>query len=226
MAFDIAAAQNLGFATTADEVAKKAKAGADLGQDAFLKLLTTQLTHQDPTKPMDNGDFIAQLAQFSTVEGIGSLGTSFDKFADSMSSGQALDASGLVGHSVAVPSGKGTLEIDKALEGVIDVAASTSQVTVAITDQLGIPVKTLNLGPQSSGATRFSWDGLLDDGTYAVPGLYTVNAKALQNGENTILPTTMSAKVESVVLGNSQSSVKLDLGELGTIDFNKVQQIF
>ena len=42
----------------------------NLGQEDFLKLMTTQLQNQDPFAPMDNGDFIAQMAQFSTVTGI------------------------------------------------------------------------------------------------------------------------------------------------------------
>ena len=51
----------------------------DLGQDAFLKLLTTQLQNQDPTKPQDNGEFIAQLATFSSLEKLTSISTKLDQ---------------------------------------------------------------------------------------------------------------------------------------------------
>ncbi len=51
--------------TTKKRVAKKAK---DLGKDEFLKLLVTQLSHQDPLKPMEDKAFIAQMAQFSSLE--------------------------------------------------------------------------------------------------------------------------------------------------------------
>ena len=52
-----------------------------LGQDAFLKLLTTQLANQDPLKPQDNGEFIAQLAQFSSLEKLTSIETSIKELA-------------------------------------------------------------------------------------------------------------------------------------------------
>ena len=51
----------------------------DLGQDAFLKLLTTQLQNQDPTKPQDNGEFIAQLATFSSLEKLTAISTKLDQ---------------------------------------------------------------------------------------------------------------------------------------------------
>jgi flagellar basal-body rod modification protein FlgD len=50
-----------------------------LGQDDFLKLLVTQLQHQDPLDPVKDTDFIAQLAQFSTLQGVQTLNASFDQ---------------------------------------------------------------------------------------------------------------------------------------------------
>lgn len=49
-----------------------------MGQDAFLKLLVTQLQNQDPTKPQDNGEFIAQLATFSSLEKLTEISTKLD----------------------------------------------------------------------------------------------------------------------------------------------------
>lgn len=49
-----------------------------LGRDAFLQLLTTQLAHQDPTAPQDNGEMIAQLAQFSSLEQLTQIQTTLN----------------------------------------------------------------------------------------------------------------------------------------------------
>jgi flagellar hook assembly protein FlgD len=58
---------------------KTDRTSRDLGQDAFLKLLTTQLQNQDPTKPQDNGEFIAQLATFSSLEKLTVISTRLDQ---------------------------------------------------------------------------------------------------------------------------------------------------
>jgi len=215
--------QNLGLATSADksEVAKK-----ELGQEEFLKLLTTQMTHQDPNKPMENGDFLAQMAQFSTVEGIGDLNTSFEEFSSSMISGQALQAASLVGQSVLVPASEGLMSLTKDMTGEIVLNESTNNLKVNFSDSNGQIVKTLNLGQQQQGNVPFEWDGLLDDGTYADPAIYKISAEAVIDGKNTALQTYVNADVKSVALGGTQDGIKLALDGLGEVSFNEVKKIF
>jgi len=55
-----------------------------LGQDAFLKLLTTQLQNQDPLKPQENGEFIAQLATFSSLEKLTAIELSMKQLAEAV----------------------------------------------------------------------------------------------------------------------------------------------
>lgn len=215
--------QNLGLATSAD---KSQQVNKELGQEDFLKLLTTQMTHQDPNKPMENGDFLAQMAQFSTVEGIGDLNTSFEEFSSSMVSGQALQAASLVGQSVLVPSDEGLMSLTKNMTGEIALNESTNNLKVNFSDSNGQIVKTLNLGQQQKGNISFEWDGLLDDGTYADPDVYKVSAEAVIDGKNTALQTFVNADVESVALGGGQEGIKLALAGLGEVSFSEVKKIF
>ncbi len=72
------------------------KSGLD--RDAFMRLLVTELTYQDPMAPVDNKDFIAQLAQFSSLEAVENLQKTFEQSAQSMQWSQAVS---LIGRTVA-----------------------------------------------------------------------------------------------------------------------------
>jgi flagellar basal-body rod modification protein FlgD len=65
------------------------KTGNSLGQDAFLRLLTTQLEHQDPLQPKEDGEFLAQLAQFSSLEKLSEISTSIQDLAKYIKDQQA-----------------------------------------------------------------------------------------------------------------------------------------
>lgn len=196
-----------------------------LGQAEFLKLMTTQMTHQDPTKPMQNGEFLSQMAQFGTVSGIQDLQKSFKDFAASLSSDQALQAASLVGRNVSVPSDYGLLSAGGDIKGNFDLASASSPVNVIITDSAtGDVVRKIDLGEQSAGSVPFLWDGLDDAGTPASPGVYKVQASAGINGVNTVIQPNIDARVESVSMGGS-NGVQVNLAGLGAVSFNKVKQI-
>jgi flagellar basal-body rod modification protein FlgD len=222
MALGLDTIKALGLSGAETAVAKK----QSLGQDEFLKLMTTQMTHQDPTKPMENGDFLAQIAQFGTVSGIQDLQESFRSFAASISSDQALQASGLVGRYVSVPSAQGLLSVGGEIKGQMELTGSSPNVAVKIVNaQSGETVRTLNLGGQSSGAVPFVWDGYTENGVLANPGVYKLEASAIVGGANTALATQVYSKVDSVIMGNGQQGVSVNLEGLGAVDFNQIKKI-
>jgi len=217
--------QSLGLAkqnTTAD----KNKSDSDLGQGDFLKLMVTQLNNQDPMKPMESGDFLGDIAQFSAVTGIDELNTSFSEFASSLSNDQALQAANLVGRKVSVPLQAGILTAGGTIDGELTLPASSPDVSIKITDSVGQIVRTIPLGTQSAGPVAFSWDGKFEDGTVAPPGLYNVDGQARIDGQNFELDALITADVESVTLGGVGKSLQLNLSGLGSVPFSNVSRIF
>jgi len=91
--------------------AGKSSPKAELGKDDFLKILITQLQHQDPTNPMQDKEFIAQMAQFSSLEQMTNMSTQFGKVANLLNSSEAQS---LLGKQVEVLDG------DQALTGKVD----------------------------------------------------------------------------------------------------------
>jgi flagellar basal-body rod modification protein FlgD len=90
MVTSVTAASSGSSADMAREIKK------ELGKDDFLKLLITQLTHQDPLEPLKNEEFIAQMAQFSSLEQM----TNISKGIDNLQQFQMVGAVGLIGKDV------------------------------------------------------------------------------------------------------------------------------
>lgn len=197
----------------------------ELAQEDFLKLMVTQLKHQDPFKPMENGDFLAQIAQFSSVSGLDQLNQSFSTLAESMTSNQALQAGALVDREVLAPLEFGLLPEGGSLGGIVDLPSSAGNLVVSITDSAGALVREINLGTQAAGQIAFSWDGSTDSGAYAPPGVYQVRAQAAVGDENEALNTLIAARVDSVTLGSGTQGLRLNLEGLGPIAFSDVAQI-
>jgi flagellar basal-body rod modification protein FlgD len=197
----------------------------ELGQNAFLELMITQLSNQDPLSPQEGAEFVAQLAQFSSVEGIQNLNTTVSDLAGSFRSSQALQASALVGRSVRVPTDFATLAAGEPVQGSVELPLTTDQLQIDVYDPAGQLVSQRSLGSQAAGDVDFTWDGLKTDGTPAEPGEYQIRASALIEGENTELVTHLNANIDSVTLGQG-SEVTLNVARVGPVALEDVKELF
>ncbi|MDO3385083.1 flagellar hook assembly protein FlgD [Gilvimarinus sp. SDUM040013] len=206
----------------------------ELGQSAFLELMITQMNNQDPLSPQDNTEFIAQLAQFSSVEGLERLNEQFESFNGNFMSNQALQASSLVGRSVAVPTDTTLLMNGGIVAGSVNFEQSSSATEISIYDQSGSLIGNVPLGGRSAGEMVFRWDGqfmevdgeLIDWSTGEEPfppGEYRFEVNAMVDGEAEQLQTSLGANVNSVTLGND-GSITLNLAGVGAVDISEVTQ--
>ncbi len=197
----------------------------ELGQNEFLKLMTTQLANQDPFKPMENGEFMGQIAQFGTVNGINQLLSSFQDLASNLQSSQALQASSLIGRQVLVNLDQGYLPQNGSLLGAVELDSSATDVAVNIYDVSGEALGRVELGAQPVGQLQFNWDGTTFGGQRAPSGRYRIEVEASFGGTTEILMPQVLDQVRSLTLGGPGQEMRVDLANLGTVSFNQVNQI-
>ena len=192
----------------------------------FLELMITELTHQDPFKPMENSELATQISQFATVSGIEELNDSFTGLSGNLLSDQSLQAANLVGHDVLVPTDSGYLPPGGSLAGVVGLDSSASDVRVRITDATGALVREIGFGTQPAGELNFSWDGMTDSGEFAAPGRYRVSAEAEVDGEAFAPYLLTRARVDSVSIGSGGQGMALNLAGLGAVAYDDIAEIY
>jgi flagellar basal-body rod modification protein FlgD len=195
-----------------------------LGQKDFIKLMMQQFTNQDPFKPLDSTQFLSQLAQFSTVNGIESMQASLSSLVDGFKSEQMLSGASLVGREVLVPSGAGSLAAGGSLRGAVDVPAGQQQVVVAVKDKAGQLVRRFEV-PAAQGVVDFTWDGKLADGSQAGAGQYAIQAIGISAGQSSSLEVLLADKVGSVTLDAATQSLVLNTSTQGTVPLARVRRI-
>ncbi|WP_369975212.1 flagellar hook capping FlgD N-terminal domain-containing protein [Xanthomonas bundabergensis] len=196
---------------------------SSLDQADFLKLMTEQLQHQDPLKPMDNSQMVSQMAQLSTVQGIGDLNKTVTALSDSMSTDQILRGAQLVGHKVLVPSATLPLDSEGGASGVV-AAPSAGIVNLTVSDANGNAVKQISVSASKAGEVNFSWDGTNSAGARMPAGSYSVTATHTDStGTNSSLSTYVQAPVESATIGSD--GIYLDLTGLGTAPLANVLRV-
>ncbi len=201
-----------GATSTTTTKAATATGSADtLGKDDFLKLLLTELQHQDPTSPMDSDKILTQTSQLATLESSTKTNTALENLTTQLKQSVNSNATALIGKmgsigsdAISLSSGKSTYEVYFPTE------IKTGTLTIA--DSTGTTVKTVDLSTVAagkSGVLSFDWDGTDNSGTLVKDGAYSVTA--------TYVDSTGAAKttafgvypVESVRYDSGSTYIKL-----------------
>jgi flagellar basal-body rod modification protein FlgD len=161
-----------------------------MDKDDFLKLLVTQLQYQDPLSPEDPKDFVAQLAQFSSLEQEINSNTNLENLSKAISSLQQSQSMAqgvtLLGKTVQGSGNQLSVVGGKALDASINLPQAAKQVVVGVFDSTGQQVATVNLGAQPAGPLTISWDGKDSTGQQVADGMYTYQVAAQDNAGNAI----------------------------------------
>ena len=198
---------------------------SELGQEDFLTLMITQFRNQDPFEPMDNGQFLGQLAQFSTVSGIESLNGAFEGLAAALRDEQALQASNLVGRSVLADTDTAYFDGEAVVGGAVNLDSAATNVQVDIVDMSGQLVHRVELGEQAAGTVQFDWDGRDNDGELVEPGHYQISSRVIRGTNIESAPSYVRADVQSVTLGQFGGGMTLNLAGGDSLSLSQVYQI-
>ncbi|MEZ4224501.1 MAG: flagellar hook capping FlgD N-terminal domain-containing protein [Polyangiaceae bacterium] len=171
-----------------------------MGQDAFLKLLVAQLKHQDPLKPQDGSEFVAELAQFSSLEQTMGINERLDMLALQNRGLANTEVVALVGKKATVRGNLVTTDgTGVGVPTAFNLASAAESVTVTIRDQAGQVVRTLEVGAKNAGNVQLMWDGRNDAGIVQPAGSYSVSVTAKDAGDNPVGVTQETSAVVTAV---------------------------
>ena len=210
---------------TQDEAQKQGNKNS-LGQEDFLKLMTTQLQNQDPFAPMDNGDFIAQMAQFSTVTGITEINNNLTNLGSKLEPNRVAVAAQFLGNSVLVPGQLASPDDNGEIHGVVDLPNFSTDVGITFLNPSGEIVHSMNLGSREKGLVGFSWTDIPEEikknKTKLSIQAYSGNADQGSDG----LSTAVYNKVIAASAPKNSEDVILetkDYGEISASDAIKIK---
>ena len=210
-----------------EQQAKLLSKEAELDRDAFLKLFTTQLKNQNPLDPMENEAFVAQLAQFSSLEAMTGVRSSMDSMAADSKSSRFLLGSTLIGKKIERLGSLVSIEAGEQVVSKADLPESADSGAFSIydaaTDEL-IYKKLFNYMP--AGPVDLTWNGQNQDGEDMPAGQYRFEFVANKDGNLTTLPLLNKQRIAAVSWDKEVGELKIEMedgSELGIAEVGRIE---
>ncbi len=196
-----------------------------LGQDDFLKLMTAQMSNQDPFQPQSNTEMIAQMAQFSTVTGIQQLNQTMSSVQSEISQNRIATAASFVGKTVLVPGSTALTDSTGGISGAVDLPGAASGLTVQISRSTGELVKSIELGANPTGLVGFSWDGKDAKGNLIGDDSYSVRAIMTAGSTQTAAATDVYGPITEASVPNGVDPQTFTIQGVGKVGLNDIKSI-
>lgn len=191
----------------------------EMDRDAFIKMFLAQMKNQDPLNPMEGSEFAAQLAQFSSLEQLYNVNESLDALSSAQDTQARYEALSLIGKDILAQGNQLALNSEGTTRGAFDLDQS-AECTVTITDERGVPVRSLSLGRLQAGSHDFAWDGKSTAGDEMPDGSYRFEIAALTpDGQSVAATPQVLGTVNRVRLEDDTSTlyvgdIAVDLGSV------------
>ena len=188
-------------AWTKDTVSITDGSERQLGKDAFLLLLLTQLQNQDPTNPMENTEMTAQMAQFSQLEQLANMNSSIETMTSYIQAQNQFQTLTMIGKEVLAENDQlsvsnGQTDVDASL-----ILTEAAKVTVYVVNGKGEQVRMIDMGSLAPGTHKIGWDGKNNKGEMCNDGAYLFQVTATNTSgqlmEDGVYPQ-VSGKITSV----------------------------
>ena len=190
--------------------------GDALGKSDFLLLLVTQFKHQDPLNPMDDKEFVAQLAQFSSLEQLMNMNESMDALTAATKDQQMMNAANYIGKDVAA-NGNSISKKDGTIGKFYwAVSSDMAKGAIFVYDSEWNQVYGEELGPRAANTTyTFDWSGRNFVGALVPDGVYYVRLSSEDiNGQTLLVDTRVTGRVEGVATEQGETYLRLDDGRV------------
>jgi flagellar basal-body rod modification protein FlgD len=195
-----------------------------MGQADFLRLLTTQMQNQDPSKPMDPTSFVTDLTQMSQLESTNNMNDSMLAMAASFQSMQTMSGASLIGKNVQVSGEDFSHTQGQVSQFSLNTAVPLTDVTVVVSDADGV-VKELSIADMQSGDKRVDWNGLDNSDVAKGDGVYSLTAYGTNSDGNLqSINTVVASRVNSVGI-STDGSMTLTLATGEKVAMETVREI-
>ena len=212
------------FSTPAERQSK-------MGKDDFMKLMMAQATHQDPMNPMDSAGMMQQLTSMGSMEQLININESLANMQKVQGDVMRANTFAFLDKDVTVRGGNLPVKGGAAPGMRFELPREAHDVTIAITNEQGVPVRTLELGGFANGAHQAIWDGKGDDGMVVNDGQYKYQVMARDaNGESVPASLYAQGKVSGVQFENGRPRLKINGEDVDIADIvemsNRSERLF